>query len=675
MPPPRGEQTLSNDLRIGVDVGGTFTDLVAFHPETGKLHIVKIPSTPPEFHHAVVAAVDHVRQGSGNAKIVHGSTVATNALLQRAGEPIAFVTTEGFKDMLLIGRQNRPRLYALHVTRPPPITPEENWFTVQERIDARGRVIVRLDDREIDRVVRAIHLKNLKHVAVCLLFSFVNPSHEQRLGEALSAAGMTVSLSSEILPEFREYERASTTAINATLRPIVHNYLQALDAGLTLRDRNNLRIIQSAGGTLSVDEASRAAARLVLSGPAGGVNGATFVATASNFADIITYDMGGTSTDVALVLDGQPQWTTTSTIDGLPIGLPVYDIHTVGAGGGSIAYRDAGGALRVGPRSAGAVPGPACYNRGGTEPTVTDANLLLGRLIPDAFLGGAMSIDAALSQKAIAPLAASINKSVIDAALGILKIVDANMISAVRAVTAQRGHDPRQFALVSFGGAGGLHACGLADGLGITRILIPPYAGVLSALGMVVAPSIVDAAHTIVHLSSKIDDAEIEAEFARLTAACGVADAEVSSTEYFADVRFRGQSHELKIPVVGMTVADISKRFYSAYRQRYGRPPAGRAIEIVTLRVRRIGYPPRFDLPRVQAQPPAHAVIRETTLFDPEGEQVRAAVLTRPHLAWCGKQTGPMLLIDPEATTFVPRGWLARAQPNGAVLLQRVHES
>ena len=675
MPAPTTQQSpqqSARELRVGVDVGGTFTDLVAF--DGHNLSVVKLPSSPPDFHKAVIEAVGRVADDFDTIRLVHGSTVATNALLQRAGEPIAFITTEGFRDMLLIGRQNRPRLYTLHPIRPPPITADENCFTVRERIDARGRVVEALSDDEIDRVVREVQSKNLRHVAVCLLFSFINPIHERRLGAKLSDAGLTVSLSSEVLPEFREYERASTTAINSSLRPVVESYLTALSTALPLNVKD-LRITQSAGGTLSVEEATKSAAKLVLSGPAGGVMGAVFVANAAGFSDVITYDMGGTSTDVATVIDGKPQWTTTSAIDGLPIALPVYDIHTVGAGGGSIAHLDAGGALRVGPRSAGAVPGPACYGRGGTLPTVTDANLVLHRLVPDAFLGGAMKIDADLAHRALEPLATAMNKSVTETALGILKVAEANMSNAVRAVTAQRGHDPRRFTLVSFGGAGGLHACGLAEGLDIKRILIPPYAGVLSALGMVVAPPIVDVARTIVHLSAQVHDADLESEFAKLTAACGVTDAQTQTTEYFADVRFRGQSHELKIPVVAMTMSDISRRFHAAYRAVYGRPPTGRAIEIVTLRVRRIGHAPDVQLPKLQMQVPAHSVVRETRIIDPTGETVRAAVLTRPQLAWAGKQAGPMLLIDAEATTFVHRGWIAEIQENGSVLLSRLVKS
>ena len=676
MPTEAGEQTgIVRPLRVGVDVGGTFTDLVAFDPAAGALRVVKIASTPPDFHRAVIEATKRAGGDAPEIHLVHGSTVATNALLQRAGEPVAFITTEGFRDMLLIGRQNRPRLYALRIVRPAPITSEENWFTVRERIDARGRVVTPLDDDEIERVLRGIRRQNLRHAAVCLLFSFINPAHERKLRDRLAAAGFTVSLSSDVLPEFREYERASTTAINASLCPIVHSYLEALAAGLPASVKE-LRITQSGGGTLPVDEASRSAAKLVLSGPAGGVMGAAFVARAAGLTDVITYDMGGTSTDVATVIDAQPQWTTRSTVDGLPIGLPVYDIHTVGAGGGSIAFLDAGGALRVGPKSAGAVPGPACYARGGTLPTVTDANLILRRIVPDMFLGGAMKIEAELAHAAIEPLARAMGKSVVESALGIVRVAEANMTNAVRAVTAQRGHDPRRFTLVSFGGAGGLHACGLAEGLDIKRVLIPPYAGVLSALGMVVAPPVVDVARTVVHVQ-QLTDAEVEAEFARLSleAEAQLPKAATASVEHFADVRFRGQSHELKVPVVGMTMADISRRFYAAYKLAYGRPPGGRAIEIVTLRVRRIGHAPSVQLPRVSPEVPAHAVIRECELTDPGGNTARAAVMTRSQLAWAGKSAGPFLLVDAEATTFVPAGWLGQALSNGSVTLNRLERS
>ena len=667
-------------LRIGVDVGGTFTDLVCFDPDTGKISVLKIPSTPPDYHRAVIEAVGRAA-GDRPADIIHGSTVATNALLQRKGEPIAFITTEGFGDMLLIGRQNRPNLYALNVQRPSPITPEENWFTVHERISATGEILEPLGEDEAQRVIETIRSRGLRHVAVCLLFSFINPAHEQLLGRMCADAGLTVSLSSDVLPEFREYERASTTAINASLRPIARDYLEALEAGLahsspsTAKEqpqlaRHSLSIMHSAGGTLSVAEAQRAAARLVLSGPAGGVLGGAFVARNAGFLNAITYDMGGTSTDVAVVLNGQPQWTTTTTIDGLPISLPMFDINTVGAGGGSIAWLDPGGALRVGPRSAGAVAGPACYALGGQEPTVTDANVVLGRILPDRFLGGAMQIDPSRAHSVIADLAGKIRKSVIETALGIVKVTEANMEQAIRAVTSRRGHDPRGFALASFGGAGGLHACALADALEIPTVLIPPYSGVLSALGMVVAPPVADASRTVVHLRDQLDDARLAAEYGLISGQTmeQIPYEQTASVEAHADVRFRGQSHELKVRVDRPTIVRISQLFLEAYMQAYGQIPSARAIEIVTLRVRRIGKHAEVSLPAIEVEQSVRGST-STSLYDASGVMQDAPVVTRGALLEVGQMDGPLLIVDPTATAFVPDGWYARALEDGFITL------
>ena len=697
MPPEPGQQT--PPLRVGVDVGGTFTDLVAWDAATGTLAVVKRPSTPPDFHRAVLDAVGQATGGRSTggrstggraADVVHGSTVATNALLQRAGEPVAFVTTEGFRDLLLIGRQNRPHLYALRVVRPPPITAEENWFTVRERVDARGQIVTPLDDGDVARLVRDVQRQGLRHAAVCLLFSFVNPDHERRVGAALEAAGVTVSLSSDVLPEFREYERASTTAINASLRPTVAEYLRKLSEGLGVeswevgvKDQGNgnlnaqlptpnsrlssLRIMHSGGGTLAPVDAARQAAKLVLSGPAGGVIGAAFVAAAAGLPDVITYDMGGTSTDVALVLGGEPQWSTGGVVDGLPIGLPAFDIHTVGAGGGSIASVDAGGALRVGPRSAGAVPGPACYGRGGHDATVTDANVVLGRILADRFLGGGMTIEIDRAVRAVQPLADRMGKSLTDAALGIVRVAEANMAAAVRAVTSQRGHDPRRFALVSFGGAGGLHACNVAAMLDVPRVVVPPYAGVLSALGMVVAPPVADVSRTVVHLADELDDARLAAEFGVLerTATEQVPD---GRTERFADVRFRGQSYELKVPVVTVSMAALADAFRAAYADAYGPLPHGRAAEVVTVRVRRIGPAAAVTLPTIAAHPAEHKAV---SLVDATGATVSATMCSRGGLLAIGSTAGPVLLVDATATAYVPGGWSAEARADGTVIAER----
>ena len=691
MPPAAVEQS---PLRIGVDVGGTFTDLVCFDPDTNELNVVKIPSTPPDFHVAVIEAVRRVLPPGRSARIVHGSTVATNALLERRVEPCAFVTTEGFRDLLLIGRQNRPHLYALHVQRPRPLIDEANWFTVRERIAAGGQVVEPLSDREVAQLIERIRSRGLRHVAVCLLFSFVNPAHEQLIGRQCAEAALSVSLSSQILPEFREYERASTTAINAALRPTVEQYLKALSAELeealgfrvqgsgaatvsplfpnpeprTLN--SELRIMHSGGGSLSVHEASSSAAKLILSGPAGGVIGGAFVAAAEGFRDAITYDMGGTSTDVATVLDGQPQWTTSSTVDGLPIGLPAFDIQTVGAGGGSVACLDGGGALRVGPHSAGAVPGPACYGRGGTEPTVTDANLLLGRIFPDQFAGGAMRIDPDLARRAIEPLARAMGKSPIEAALGIIRVVESNMSRAIRAVTSRRGLDPRRFTLVSFGGAGGLHACALAEALEIPRVLVPPYCGVLSALGMIVAPPIAEASQTVVHLGDQLDDDRLAAEFGRISGKTmeAITYEQTASVQAFADVRFRGQSHEVTVPVDWRMRENIGRRFLDAYGARYGHVPTGRAVEIVTLRVRRVARHPELRLPPLDYEPTAHSGA-EVSVVVADGTVTRARAVIRNELSDRGPTSGPFLLIDRGATAWVPPRWEARRMQNGSVVL------
>ena len=752
--------TEPSPLRIGVDVGGTFTDLVSFDPDTGRLGVVKLPSTPPDFHLAVIEAVGRAAGPTRTAQIVHGSTVATNALLQRSGEPCAFVTTEGFRDMLLIGRQNRPDLYALQVSRPAPLTPEANWLTVRERIGATGDVVEPLRNADVDRLIGEIQSRGLRHVAVCLLFSFINPAHEQQIGRRCAAAGLTVSLSSDILPEFREYERASTTVINASLRPTVQAYLQTLAAGLAGRgedagravgdagtrgredagravgdagtrgreDAGNggrdtrtgehheaeveieappisfpasprprvpassplpsprlrvpasppalsassstMRIMHSGGGTLSVEDAARSAARLVLSGPAGGVLGASFMAEAAGAADVITYDMGGTSTDVAVILEGRPQWTTSSTVEGLPIGLSAMDIHTVGAGGGSIAYIDAGGALRVGPRSAGAFPGPACYGRGGTEPTVTDANLLLGRILPDQFAGGSMRVDPGLALKSIEPLARAMGKSPVEAALGIVRVAENNMSRAVRAVTSRRGLDPREFALLSFGGAGGLHACALADSLDIPRVLVPPYCGVLSALGMVVAPPVFDASKTVVHLADQLDDDRLAAEYGSLSGQTMdvIPFDQTGAVEVYADVRFRGQSHELMVRVERPAMEHIHERFVEAYRARYGQTPGERPIEIVTLRVRRLGRRPSVRLPELEHDTSVSPIDRRRVIL-PDGSPHAAPALPRARLRAAGITTGPLLMIDPEATTFVPPNWSVHVLENGSLML------
>ncbi len=652
-------------LHLGVDTGGTFTDLVAWDGHT--LRTAKVPSTPPDFQRGVVAAVQAVLRAGETADLVHGSTVATNALLERKGHPIAFITTNGFRDLLLIGRQNRPKLYDLEPQRSRPIVADEHTFTVKERIAWDGEILTPLDPVEVATIADRIKSLGLKHVAVCLLFSFVNPIHEAQIAKTLREAGLTVTLSSELLPEFREYERASATVINAALRPNVEHYLSQLANALP-SGVQSLRIMHSGGGTLEPDAAARFAARLLLSGPAGGVLGASHIAKLEGFDRAITYDMGGTSTDVAAIIDGKPPWTTGTTIDGLPVPLAMFDIHTIGAGGGSIAALDIGGALTVGPRSAGANPGPACYNRGGTEPTVTDANLVLGRLVPENFLGGKMALNVDHAYSSMSQLAMSMNKSILETALGIVRIAESSMAAAIRHVTAGRGHDPRSFTLISFGGAGGLHAAALAEALEIPRVLISPHAGLLSALGMVVAPPLVDVSRTVVNLAGAADQLEQHyAELAQSSAALLGDDATVQIAR-FADCRFRGQSYELTIPVDDLSLADIENIFREAYTTLYGHCPADRQMEIVTLRLRRIGRSQSLKFPEIVAK---KSPAKSTAAILPDGTGRLIPVLDRPGLAAIGSLIGPALLCDPDSTALIPVGWSAKLTAIGAVLLER----
>ena len=520
--------------RIGIDTGGTFTDFIWVDKE-GRLRLYKEPSTPDDPSRAVLAGLA-VGGAPAAADVVHGSTVATNALLQRRGAPTALVATAGFADVLEIGRQDRPDLYALVPQKPPPLVPRQWRFEVRERVGADGQVVMPLDEASLAEVVERVAAAGVESVAVCLLFSFLRPEHEQHVGAALRARlpGVHVSLSSDILPEYREYERTATTVINATVAPLMGRYLARLAEQLTPR---RLAVMQSNGGIISAALAGAQAARTALSGPAGGVVGARFVAASAGpggagYTDLITFDMGGTSTDVALCA-GRAPTTTGGSIAGLPLRLPLIDIHTVGAGGGSLAYLDAGGALQVGPQSAGAWPGPACYHADyeawrrltdedrpptaadttgeegswgqvpgarvehsspgtwnlepGTFCTVTDANLVLGRLDAERFLGGQMALHEASALAAVGALAAEMGSTVEGAALAIMRVANAAMERAIRRVSVERGHDPRRFTLLAFGGGGPLHACELAEALGIPRVLVPPTPGVLSALGMLAA--------------------------------------------------------------------------------------------------------------------------------------------------------------------------------------------
>jgi len=564
----------SPHIHVGVDTGGTFTDFLIWDGE--RYFTRKVRSTPDDPARAIL-------EGLGDLalyEVVHGSTVATNALLERKGARAAFVTTEGFEDILLIGRQNRPELYNFLAAARTPLVPTDLTFGAPERILHDGSVERELTAADAEDLARRIRDSGAESVAVCLLHSYANPAHERLLGEKLD--GLFVSLSHEILPEYREYERASTTVVNAAVSPLMDRYLRRLDEKLAA---GRLRVFQSNGGSISARGAGHNGIHTVLSGPAGGVLGAAAVARAAGFDKVISFDMGGTSTDVSLY-DGGFTYTTESQIGDFPVRVPMLDIHTIGAGGGSIAYLDAAGALRVGPRSAGARPGPVCYGEG-DEITVTDANLLLSRLDPDKFLGGRMQLDTDRARRHMASFAESAGASSDSLAKAIVQVANSNMERAIRAISVERGHDPRDFALLAFGGAGPQHACELAAQLEMKTVIVPKHAGVLSALGMLAADCVRDFSQST--LGRDPDEAfrELEARAAREFAAEKLPEAHF---ERQIDLRYQGQSFEITVPY-----ADRD-RFHDAHRKLYTYDHPDRAVEAVTARIRAVAPLAKIDL-------------------------------------------------------------------------------
>lgn len=631
-------------LRIGIDIGGTFTDFVIFNPATGNLQTFKLLSTPENPAQVVIEGMKKISaepdfHGLNLVfNVIHGSTVATNTLLEHKGAKTALITTQGFRDILQIGRQNRPSLYDLSADPPPPLIPRHLRFEVSERIDHTGHVQKSLNLEEVDSLVKILDSSHLDSIAVSLLFSFLYPLHEQLIAERLRESGYFVSVSSEILPEFREYERTSTTVVNAYVSPVLEHYLAELEEYFQEGKRTHLRVMQSNGGAISVNEARRVGVHCILSGPAGGVIGAQYIAEltdmsqASSSSDkdlvdntigntrVLAFDMGGTSTDVSLIY-GVPGITTEAQVGGYPIGIPVLDIHTIGAGGGSIAKVDPGGIMRVGPESAGADPGPACYGRGdptAAQATVTDANLFLGRLQERFFLGGEMLLDIDRSRSVLGRLGEQLGLDSIQVALGMVEIVNANMERALRLISSERGHDPHDFTLLSFGGAGGLHAVDLARRLGISRVLIPPMASTLSAFGMLVADVVKDYGQTVM-FTEDIDQSEIMSALNKLIWRGkrdmhheGIAK-ESTHVECFLDMRYRGQSYELSIPFSSKFV----EHFHKIHHREYGYSRPGSAVEIVNVRVKVLGKVVR---PRISSHPlvepdPAKALQEVRTIY------------------------------------------------------------
>lgn len=663
-------------MKLGVDTGGTFTDFV-WIDTNGRWHIHKQLSTPADPSQAILTGITHLQLPPQTA-VVHGSTVATNALLERRGARTALVTTQGFADLLAIGRQNRPDLYALVPQKPAPLVPAAYRFEVDERIDAQGRTIRPLTPASIATLLQALKQADVESVAVCLLFSFLQPAHEQQIAHAIrqdpQLADCFVSLSSDILPEYREYERTSTTVINAYVAPLMSRYLQRLTQRVHPRP---LAIMQSNGGIISAEQAGQQAARTALSGPAGGVVGAAFVAAKAGFNQLITFDMGGTSSDVALC-DGRVPTTTQGHIAEMPLRLPIIDIHTVGAGGGSLAYVDVGGALHVGPQSAGANPGPACYGPSDApaplgRATVTDANLLLGRLDAAHFLGGHMPLDLDAARQALTDLAQKMGAPTAEqAAWDVIRLANAVMERAIRRISVERGHDPRQFTLVPFGGAGPLHACELAQQLQISQLLLPVSPGVLSAFGFLAAVPQRDYAQTVMLPADDDNLARLPALFAPLVARAE-AEMDLSGLQltYQVDMRYVGQSHELTITVPPQMGDGLVGRFHAAHQQRYGYAQPDKPVEWVTLRLLTAVVSPPPALPLLeQAQEPVTAAIIGYKPVWFEGGFQHTPLIERARLRAGHSFRGPAILHQYDCTTVVPPDWTATVDPYGHLLLR-----
>ncbi|MET0622413.1 MAG: hydantoinase/oxoprolinase family protein [Pyrinomonadaceae bacterium] len=682
-------------VRVGVDTGGTFTDFV-YHA-AGRARVFKMASTPDDPSRAIAEGLRRVAREAGVAlrdlEVVHGTTVGTNALLERKGARAALVTTKGFEDVLVIGRQARGSLYDLDWTRPAPLVADSLRFGVRERVAADGSVVEELEDEEVAALVRKLKRAGVESIAVCLLFSFAAPRHERKIERALKAGleGVPLSVSHRILPEYREFERTSTVCINAYLQPLMGAYLGRLGAHVPARA---LRVMQSSGGSISARAAATEPVRTILSGPAGGVVGATRAAGEAGFTDLITFDMGGTSTDVALCPAGSPRLTNEASVAGLPVAVPVLDIHTVGAGGGSIARVDAGGSLRVGPQSAGAVPGPACYGRS-TLPTVTDANLVLGRFGGADLLGGDFKLDEARAAEALSALAREMGEaggrevSAVEAALGVVRVVNAGMERALRAVSVERGFDPRACTLVTFGGAGGLHAVELARALRVPRVVVPRQPGALSALGCLRADVVKSLSRTLMlevgglevgsdarsgsgaKPVARIEFAfeEMEREARAALRREGFDDARQRHTRTVA-ARYRGQSFELEVAWDGGR--RLVERFHREHEARYGYAQSAGSIEVVSARLLSAGLVEELKEKRPRPKTAARdfAEPQATACVHFEERASAAAVYRREELREGARLRVPCVVTEYSATTLVPAGARAATDAGGNLVIE-----
>jgi N-methylhydantoinase A len=657
-----------------VDTGGTFTDCV--YIVDGRLKVLKVFSTPGDPSQAVLDALAEI--GSGNALDVrHGTTIGTNAMLERKGARVAFITTAGFEDTIAIGRQTRARLYDWFAPVPVPLVPRELRFGVPERVSAQGEVLRSPTDADLSALVEAVRVSAAQAVAISLLFAFANPETELRVEAALGSLGIPISTSHRILPEFREYERASTIVVNAYLAPKMQGYLLHLEQRVAKQHAGGrVDVIQSSGGIISAQLAAREPVRTILSGPAGGVIGACQVARWAGFDRIVGFDMGGTSTDVFVANTAEgPHRTSESIVAGVPVSVPMLDIHTAGAGGGSIARFDAGGMLRVGPESAGSDPGPICFGRG-TRPTVTDANLLLGRLDAESFLGGGVRLDRQRAEQLMhaqkGPLATTE-----EFAAGILRVVETQMEKAIRVISVERGHDPRQFTLVAFGGGGPLHACALARALRIPRVLVPAMPGALSAVGILLADAVRDYSRTVMLPDAALESAAgIFAEMEQRGAAEFTAEGLQGTALRTLDLRYRGQGYELNVAYDPRTPASAIEAFHRLHQQRYGFCDGNKPIEIVNLRLRMVAAGESYSPPQQKPVPgdeSAACYATRDVYFD--GAFVPTRLYRRDDLVPGDTIPGPAMITEYTSATVLPPDSIAIVDTFGSLVISFTEET
>lgn len=649
---------------LGVDTGGTFTDFVLFDGEQISTH--KVLSTPAAPERAILQGIRELGLDVEKLSVVHGSTVATNAVLEGKGVRTVYIANQGLKDVILIGRQARKSLYDLQPPKPVPLIDADDCLEVPSRLAANGEALQTLDDKALQSIRAEVEKRNPRAVAINLLFSYLDNSEERRLAEVMPDS-VFVSRSSAVLNEYREYERGLATCLNSYVGPLMQDYLRHLAQSLP---GAVLSVMQSNGGTIGVEQAGEQAVHLLLSGPAGGLKGAWFVAANGGERGLLSFDMGGTSTDVALI-NGDIELTSEGRIADYPVAVPMVDMHTIGAGGGSIARVDSGGLLLVGPQSAGADPGPACYGKGGQQATVTDANVVLGRIPASQLLGGDMPLDKPAAIRAVSAVAEQLGLSTEQAAEGIIRVANEHMARALRVMSVQRGLDPREFSLASFGGAGGLHVCALADVLQMHHAVVPVHGGVLSALGMLVATPSRELSHTINRLLSACEPSEIQQAFEALRqkgqqAMLAELSGQSAEVYYSVDMRYRGQSFTLN--VAWSDLEEIARAFHQQHEQRYGHT-LDMPLELVNLRVGLRGKVSAFDLPeRVAMQQPDQGLQETVSLY---GIEDRVPVYQRDAMGAGQLLTGPALVIEQVSSTYVASGWQAEMDRLGNLLLYR----